>query len=588
MITELDEFALFASKPKAVTIEDFALFDDVSQPVKAPANLGLFGLRPYQIASVESVIEGFSDPEIRAQLVVLATGCGKTIVFCALADLYVKQGKRVLILAHTDELIDQAIDKMERSRGLKAAKEKANGYARRSDKVVVGSVQTLQRTRLLSWNKNHFDLIIVDEAHRSLAESYQNVLKHFTAKVLGVTATADRGDKKALGDFYQRVAYEYGLLNAVRDGWLVRPMVKTMPVKIDISGVKSTRSSEGSDLDRAEVSKRLAPFLDAIASAIRTEAATKRIILFLPSVETAQLMSAAMNKVGITCDYVSGECQDRTEKIAKYKLGEIQALCNMALLTEGFDYDAIDTLVVLRPTKIRSLYAQMIGRGTRPLNEITKALADAPHALARLAIIKASRKPVVTILDFLWLYERHDLIKPASLISPDPRVADQMGDVQGDLIEEVARAERDLLKKLAAEIRKNANKKSRVIDPLTVASELGDLELADYEPETARDAAPASPQQLQLLQNNGINPKAVKCRGHAHLLIGRVLARHSKGLATVRQLHFLNKLGDERLKGLGVDPDAVASLSAARARKLIDFQMQRWSQRVAETKNALH
>lgn len=528
---------------------EFGLLDDVSAPVKAAeVSLGrAYGLRPYQADAMQSIKEGWEDTEVRAQLACLATGCGKTILFSALTDDEVARGGRVLILAHTDELLEQAIEKLRFSRGLKAEKEKANSYASRHAKVVVASVQTMQRVRLQTWPKAHFTLIIVDEAHRSLAESYQNILKHFTAKVVGVTATADRGDKKALGDFYQRVAYDYGLLKAVRDGWLVRPIVKTIkPVGtdgIDLKGVRTKATADGNDFDRMEVAHRLTPFLDGIAAAIKNEAPNKKLILFLPSVETAQMMSAALNKIGITSDFVTGECEDRKAKIARYKSGAVQAICNMALLTEGFDHDAIDTLVVLRPTKIRSLYAQMVGRGTRPLDAIRKQLTEAPNAAERLRIIKQSAKPFVTILDFLWLYERHDLIKPASLVSTDPKVIEAVGTGDGDLLEMTARAERDLLEKLAKAVAKNADKKARVVDPLELAAELGDLELADYEPETAREARPASEKQLTLLRNFGINPAAVKCAGHAQALISRVLARNAKGLATVRQLHFLNRLG---------------------------------------------
>lgn len=524
---------------------EFGLVDDVSTPVKAAAlaPARAYGLRPYQADAMQSVKEGWGDPEVRAQLVCMATGCGKTIYFSATTDDEVAAGGRVLILAHTDELLEQAIEKLKFSRGLKAEKEKANNYASRFAKIVVASVQTMQRVRLQSWPKNHFTLIIVDEAHRSLAESYQNILNHFTGRVIGVTATADRGDKKALGDFYQRVAYDYSLLKAVRDGWLVRPIVKTMPVQIDLNGVKSKATADGNDFDRMEVGKRLAPFLDAIAVEIQKEAPQRKIILFLPSIETAKLMSDAMNRVGITCDYVTGECEDRKEKIARYKNGQLQAICNMALLTEGFDHDAIDTLVVLRPTKIRSLYVQMVGRGTRPLGGIVKALAAAQNAAGRLHIIKQSAKPFVTILDFLWLYERHDLIKPASLVSSDPRVVEAMGSADGDLLEVQARAERDLLEKLAKAVAKNSNKKAKVVDPLAVASELGDVELASYEPETERDSRPPTPKMLAILTNNGVDVSGIKYFGQAQKLIGRILQRHARGLCTIRQLHFLSKLG---------------------------------------------
>lgn len=470
---------------------------------------------------------------------------GKTVVFSEVTRHEVAKGHKVLILAHTDELIEQARDKFQRMSGLKAAKEKAGDYANRWDTVVVGSVQTLCRElRLKSWPVDHFGLVIVDEAHRSLADSYLKILTHFTCRVLGVTATADRGDKRALGEFYTRIAIDYGIVQAVRDGWLVRPVVQTVPLELDLRGVQTKGSTEGRDLDRTEISERIKPFLGQIAVRIRALAPTRKILCFLPSVETASDLSDAMRAVGYTSDYVSGACTDRDEKVKRYKSGELQVLCNMALLTEGFDHDEIDVIVCLRPTKIRALYTQIVGRGTRPLNEIVGALNSAPDAAARRAIIKASRKPTLMLLDFLWLYEKHDLIRPASLVAKTREQAEAMGAMgDGDLLEQEERAERDLLAQLEKEVRKNSRRAAKTIDPLTSVEECCDPSLTNYAPSTAPDAAPPSEPQLRLLRQNGIDVSKVKTKELASVLISRILKRHQDGLCTPRQLHFLSQLG---------------------------------------------
>jgi superfamily II DNA or RNA helicase len=540
-----------------------------------------FRPRPYQVDAIASLDQGWQDPAVRNQLLCMATGCGKTVVFSALAKREADRGGRVLILAHTDELIDQAIDKFERSTGGVAGKEKAQSHASLFDRVVVGSVQTMQGdTRLSSWQKNHFTLIVVDEAHRSLAAGYQKVLSHFGeyAKVVGVTATADRGDKRALGEFYHRVAYDYGLLPAVRDGWLVRPIVKTMPVEIDLRGVKTQSTSDGTDLDRKEVGHRLAPFMQKIAEAIRAEVGREKVLLFLPSVETAQIMAAALNAAGVSANWVCGDkklCPDRTARVSSHKRGEYQALCNMAVLTEGYDDDTVKNIVCLRATKIRSLYCQIIGRGTRPLATVVPALNAAPNAFERLAIIKNSGKPHVRVLDFLWLYEKHDLCTPASLVTKDDRVAELMRGVDGDLIEAEAKAERDLLKKLEDEVRKNQRKKSQTVDPLAFATELGDVELATYEPVTARDAQPVTPDQERILSSNGVTLAKVTCKGHASKLIGNILERHRQGLATVRQLNFFAKIG--------VD---ASHMSRDEASRLQQEKIAGWQARRAQEKAA--
>jgi superfamily II DNA or RNA helicase len=554
----------------------FSLVDDETPPIPT-AQVSIsraYGLRHYQGESIASVLEGFKDPEIKRQLVAVATGGGKTIIFSALASLNSEKGGKTLILAHTDELIDQAIEKFKKSTGLRAAKEKASSYASRFEKVVVGSVQSLcGDVRLSMWKGNHFTLVIVDEAHRSLAASYQKILQHFGAggaHIVGFTATPDRGDRRSLGEFYQRVAYDYGLLHACRDGWLVRPMVQTIPLNIDLRGVKTKKTNEGTDFDRMEVGQRLAPFLDKIAEEIRARAGSSKIIVFLPSVESAQLMAQALIKSGISAEWVCGDrniCPDRKERIARHKANKVQALCNMALLTEGYDDDEIQYLVVLRPTKIRSLYAQMVGRGTRPLGSIVSRLNAAANAAERVNIIKNSAKPCLHILDFLWLYEKHDLIKPANLVAPDEKVAKQMGDTEGDLIAAEERAERDLLAALEKEVRKNSNRKASVIDPLAIAvTELHDLDLAQYEPETDRDAMDPSEKQLAILKQNGIDTSKIRYRGEASRWINIVLKRHELGLATFRQLNFMKQLGIEHAASMKRD-EATAAIDRKIGRK---------------------
>lgn len=562
----------------------FELIEDATPPVPAAElkDSRGFRMRPYQTEAIAEILKGWEDPAILHQLACVATGGGKTVIFSSLACQFAKEGRRVLILAHTDELIDQAKDKFERSTGMKAGKEKASSYASRFDKVVIGSVQTLQGDlRLSSWPKNHFYCVIVDEAHRSLAAGYQKVLQHFVAggaRVLGVTATADRGDKRALGEFYQRVAYDYGLLKAVRDGWLVRPIVKTMPITIDLRGVSTQKTAEGTDLNREEVGHRLAPFMDAIALEIKKEIGNEKVLLFLPSVETAQIMSRALNVAGVTSDWVCGEkkiCPDRKDRVARHKAGKFQALCNMAVLTEGYDDDSVKNIVCLRATKIRSLYCQIIGRVTRPIASIVQALNNAANAAERVALIKNSEKPVGKVLDFLFLYEKHDLCTPASLVTKDERVKELMDMKDGDLVAAEEQAERDLLKKLEEDIKKNSRKRQTVVDPLALATELGDVDLATYEPVTAREALPATDEQKRVLTQNGINVEKVTCRGHASMIIDRIMKRHRNGLATMRQLNFFAKIG--------VDASAWTKDEAAAKQK---EQIATWTARRAEQKAA--
>ena len=170
-------------------------------------------LRPYQQKAKDAILNEW-DKGVDKTLLVLPTGTGKTIVFAKVIEERVKQGDRCLVLAHRGELLDQAADKLLQSTGLKTAVEKAEDTAIDSwYRVTVGSVQTLTREkRLMQFDKDYYNTIIVDEAHHVISNSYQNVLNYFDqAKVLGVTATPDRGDMKNLGSYFESLAYEYSL-----------------------------------------------------------------------------------------------------------------------------------------------------------------------------------------------------------------------------------------------------------------------------------------------------------------------------------------------------------------------------------------
>lgn len=179
-------------------------------------------LRPYQKEALEAVLSQWEDG-FQKTLLVLPTGCGKTVVFAKITEECVKAGKRVLILAHRGELLEQAADKLEKVTGLGASVEKAEQSCLGSwFRVTVGSVQTLMREkRLAGFAHDHFDTIIIDEAHHAISESYQKILNYFyKADVLGVTATPDRGDMKNLGSVFETLAYEYTLPRAIKEGYL--------------------------------------------------------------------------------------------------------------------------------------------------------------------------------------------------------------------------------------------------------------------------------------------------------------------------------------------------------------------------------
>jgi superfamily II DNA or RNA helicase len=540
-------------------------------------NDGRWTYRDYQIRSFDAVLAAFREG-YQSVIMVQATGTGKTVAFAHLARVVVDAGGKVLIIAHAEELLDQAKDKIERSTGIVAEKEKAHHHASLAAKIVVGSVQTLAKSsRLEGFPRHHFDLIITDECHRSRAKSYEKVLGYFTGKKLGVTATADRGDKQSLATIYEKCAFEFSLLEAVREGWLVRPVARTIPLEIDLKGVKKARTSQGSDYDLTEVSHRIEPFLGEIAKRMCEETEGRgQGIVFLPSVATAIMMRDALKAEGINADYVSGECEDRTQKIARFKARHTRVLCNAMLLIEGFDHDAVDWCSVLRPTSIRALYVQAVGRTTRPLNAIIPALNAAKDAAERRAIIAGSHKPTCLILDFLWLTEKLDLIAPVDLVARNDAVAKQAKEKpqEGDVLDLEAAAERDLLASLEKAAAANKGRKGRTIDPLALAVSLKTEDLASYQPKEKWEWKAPSENQIAALTKAGLDVANITTAGMASKVLGVLDQRRNLGLCTPKQFTFLAKHGKDELLALGVEDPAM--LTYEQASEITRKKMMRW------------
>lgn len=478
-------------------------------------------LRPYQEEAIRAVENGWRDQQ--KQLLVLPTGTGKTIVFSQIAKDRTAAG-RVLIMAHRDELIEQARDKYRSLTGDETAKEKAADSCLGSSlPVVVGSVQTLQNDRRLErFSPDYFNTLIVDEAHHAMSDSYQKVLGHFPgAKVLGVTATPDRGDRRSLGRYFDGLAYEYSLRQAVSDGYLCNLKALTVPISIDMSSVKV----KVGDFEVNSIAETLEPYLPKIARAISHYAKDRKVVVFLPLVSIAQEFMEILKNEGLDAREVNGNSPDRKEILEWFdRAGAGSMLCNAMLLTEGWDCPSVDCVVVLRPTKIRSLYVQMIGRGTRP----------------------APGKKDLLILDFLWMSQKHDLCKPADLSTDTTEdketVTKQSVDEEIDLFDAASDAVESRRRKLAEELAANQRKKVKLIDPLQWFVSIGDMDLADYEPVFGWESDEATVKQIKMLESNGIDPTGIK-RGQASQIIDRIINRRAAGLATAKQVMCLERKG---------------------------------------------
>jgi len=504
-------------------------------------------LRKYQEEAKSAILAEW-DRGVDKTLLVLPTGTGKTIIFSKLIEERVAEGDRVLVLAHRGELLDQAADKLLLSTGLRCAVEKAQDTSLDSwYRVVVGSVQTLMREkRLEQFMPDHFGAIIVDEAHHAISDSYQRVLQYFDkAKVLGVTATPDRGDLRDLGTYFDSLAYEYTLPQAIRDGYLSPIKALTIPLKIDITGVKQSAG----DYSAGELGTALDPYLEAIADEMVKVCMDRKTIVFLPLIKTSQKFRDILESRGFRAAEVNGDSQDRAQILQDFADNKYNVLCNSMLLTEGYDQPDVDCIVMLRPTKIRSLYAQCVGRGTR-------IHPGKDHLL---------------LPDFLWMTSRHDLCRPAALICENEEVARKMTEnlekEPGALvdIEEAAElAAQDVVAQreeaLAKALEEMKHRKRKLVDPLQFAMSIQAEDLSNYVPLFGMDMQPVNAKQKSALEKMGIFPDEIKSSGHAEKLINRLNNRRVRGLTTPKQIRFLESRGFQH----------VGTWQFDQARKLID------------------
>ena len=486
-------------------------------------------LRPYQQQARDRIHAEWDAGHTRT-LLVLPTGTGKTIVFASVAADQVRAGDRVLILAHRGELLEQAADKLQRSTGLVSAVEKAESTCLDSwFRVVVGSVQTLQRTaRLERFPQDYFGTIIIDEAHHAITDGYRRILDYFgSAKVLGVTATPDRGDMRNLGEVFDSLAFEYKLTDAIKEGYLCKIMAQTIPLQLDITSV----TMSGGDYAVGDLGTALDPYLEQIAAEMARRCKSRKTVVFLPLIKTSQKFRDLLNAKGFRAAEVNGQSEDRREVLTDFDAGKYNVLCNSMLLTEGWDCPSVDCVVVLRPTKVRSLYSQMVGRGTR----------------------LSPGKTDLLLLDFLWMTDKHELCRPADLVCEDRTVARQMTEhlaetgCPEDIEEAAAQASEDVVAQreeaLAKQMEEQRRKKAKLVDPLQYEMSIQAEDLAGYVPAFGWEAGPPSEQQTAALEKLGILPDAVESAGKAALLLDRLNKRRDEGLTTPKQIRCLEKYG---------------------------------------------
>ncbi len=486
-------------------------------------------LRPYQKEAKTAVLSQWEQGNSKT-LLVLPTGCGKTIVFAKIAEDRVRNGERVLILAHRGELLEQAADKILNACGLGCAVEKAEESCIGSwYRITVGSVQSLMREkRLAQFSKDYFNTIIIDEAHHSISDSYQKILGYFDeAKVLGVTATPDRGDMKNLGQVFDSLAYESTLPRAIKEGYLSPIKALTIPLKLDLTGV----GTQAGDYKASDIDTALDPYLYQIADEMLKYCKERKTVVFLPLIKTSQKFCKILNEKGFRSAEVNGNSIDRGTVLADFDNGKYNVLCNSMLLTEGWDCPSVDCVIVLRPTKVRGLYCQMVGRGTR----------------------LCEGKKDLLLLDFLWHTERHELCRPAHLICESPEVAEKMTEniaaagMPVDIEQAEEKAKEDVVAQreeaLAKQLAEMKKRKRKLVDPLQYEMSIQAEDLSSYVPAFGWEMSPPSAKQLSALEKLGIFPDEIDNAGKAAKLLDRLDKRRFAGLTTPKQIRFLESRG---------------------------------------------
>ena len=370
--------------------------------------------------------------------------------------------------------------------------------------------------------------------------------------MLGVTATPDRGDKRNLGEVFESVAYEYSIRDAIQQGYLSKIVCECIPLSIDLSSVHV----KAGDYDVGEIGTALEPYLEQIADAIPHD---RRTLIFLPLIATSQRMTELLKARGFRAEHIDGNSPDRKEILARLANGQIDVLCNSMLLTEGFDEPSIDCVVCLRPTKSRSLYAQIIGRGTR----------------------LCEGKENLLILDFLWHSAKHDLCNAAHLIAPKAETAAKMREIseekgagaQLELLDLEETADNEIRQQrenaIADRLASLSTKSRKLLDPLQYALSVHDDDLQDYEPEMPWEFQPASDEQIQLLEKNGFDASTIPNKGYASKILDRMAQRRELGLCSPKQMKCLQRYygGDIGNWSFDAANAAIAALAANGWRK---------------------
>lgn len=517
--------------------------------------------RDYQTNAENAAFKEWED--VQSTLVVMPTGTGKTVLAANIIQRF--NSKKTLFLAHREELIFQGAKTIQRHTGLGVGIEMADLWAGDElwdSSVIVSTIQTQiagkkDHERMTRFNPNDFGLVIVDEAHRITANSYKKVLGHYkqnpNLKILCLTATPDRADEEALGQMIDTVAYDYEIIDAINDGWLVPIEQQMVFVEgLDFSKVK-TQAGDLSAADLAAIMETEKNLQGVAASSLEI-IGDRRTLVFTAGVKQAEMLCEIFNRhrpdmAGWVCGTTPKD--QRRDLLSRFSDGRTQVVCNCNCLSEGFDNPGVEVVVQARPTKSRSLYAQQAGRSTRPLAGIVDNLANAEE---RRAAIAASPKPSCLIVDFVGNAGRHKLMSTADIlggkVSPEAmEIAVAKATAEGKPIrmaDELAKAENAIQKEIEERKKREAARKAHLVAKAEFKTKSVDpFDILDIRPKKERgwDAGKSlTTKQRGVLLRQGINITNMPY-GQQKQLLTAIFKRMDNKMASLNQCKALRKRG---------------------------------------------
>lgn len=549
-------------------------------------------LRHYQKQAVDGIEAAWQQYD--STLLVMATGTGKTEVFAEIIRR--APDKRAMVLAHRNELIWQAVRRIE-GLGLDCSVEMADLQADTNywnqTPVVVSTIQTQcagnnGNGRMAHFKPEDFGLVIVDEAHHATSSTWKKTLNYYRQnpelKILGVTATPDRADEEALGQVFQSVAFDYEILDAIKDGYLV-PIDQQMVFieNLDFSAIRTTAGDlNNADLAAVmEAEKNLHGIVSSSVDIIKERSA----VVFAVSVKQAEMMAEIFNRhrpgmAGWVCGKTPKD--ERRALLKSFDDGDTQVVVNVGVLTEGWDSPGCEVIIQARPTKSRCLYSQMVGRATRPLPGLVDGL-DTPEE--RRDAIANSVKPSMLVVDFVGNAGKHKLMTTADILGG--KVSDEAVERatkkaregkavrMADALEE---AEREIASEVEERKRREAARKARIIGRASFSSKFIDPFAAfQLEPVRARGwdtGKSLSEKQRAMLLRHGVNPEEMPV-AQARQVLNEMFRRFNNHLATIKQCKLLNQHGYD-----------TRNMTMAEASKLIDVLAKNNWRRPADHQSA--